>query len=88
MRYTEEEAGLIDGVIQSYFAPESVSEQIRVRYWKTHQHLQQDRIDRSDLVNIKAALAFLTPVFQGNRQTQKEIQSILAKTTALLSAAV
>lgn len=88
MCYTEEEAWLIDGVIQSYFAPQSVSAQIRERYWKTHQHLQQDRIERSDLVNIRAALAFLTPAFRSSRQTQKELQSIIAKTNSLLRQAV
>lgn len=30
MCYTVEEAGLIDGMIQSYFAPQSVSEQVRL----------------------------------------------------------
>ena len=88
MCYTEEEAWLIDGVIQSYFAPQSVSVQIRERYWKTHQHLQQGQIEHSDLLNIRAALSFLTPAFQGSRQTQKELQSVIAKTNALLHAAV
>lgn len=87
MYYTEEEAGLIDGVIQSYFAPQSVSEQVRLRYLETHRHLQQKEIGHSDLLNIRDALAFLAPVFQGSRQTQKEIWSIIAKTNALLSAA-
>ena len=84
MGYTEEESWLIDGVIQSYFAPQSVSEQIRKRYWETHQHLQQGQIEHSDLLNM----SFLTPAFQGSRQTQKELQSVIAKTNALLHAAV
>ena len=88
MGYTEEESWLIDGVIQSYFAPQSVSEQIRKRYWETHQHLQQGQIEHSDLLNIRAALSFLTPAFQGSRQTQKELQTVIAKTNALLHAAV
>ena len=86
MCYTEEEAGLIDGVIQSFFSLQSVSGQIRARYWETHQHLQQEQVNRSDLLNIKDALVFLNPVFQGSRQTQKEINSIIAKTNALLKA--
>ena len=88
MCYTAEEAGLIDGVIQSYFAPRSVSEQVRLRYRETLWHLQEEQIDQSDLLNIRNALAFLAPVFQGSRQTEKEIWSIIAKTDALLSAAV
>ena len=86
MCYTEEEAGLIDGVLLSYFAPRSVSEPVRRRYWETHRHLQQEKIERSDLRNIKDALVFLAPVFQGSRQTQKELLAILAKTDVLLSA--
>ena len=39
MCHTEEEVGLIDGMRRSYFAPQSISEQVRLRYWKTHQHL-------------------------------------------------
>ena len=88
MCYTAEETGLITGIIQSYFAPQSVSEQIRRRYWETHQHLQQEQIDHLDLLNIRAALAVVAPVFQGSRQTEKDIWSVIAKTDALLSAAV
>ena len=33
MTYTDEEIALIDGVIQSYFAPCSVSQQLREKYW-------------------------------------------------------
>ena len=88
MCYTAEETGLITGIIQSYFAPQSVSEQIRRRYWETHQHLQQEQIDHLDLLNIRAALAFVAPVFQGSRQTEKDIWSVIAKTDAFLSAAV
>ena len=85
MCYTEEEACLISGVIQSYFAPQSVSEQLRMRYWVTHQHLQQDHIDHADLMNIQAALSFIAPCFNESRQTQKELYSALAKTDRLLS---
>ena len=88
MCYTAEEAGLITGIIQSYFAPQSVSEQLRQRYWQTHQHLQQEPLDHLDLQNIRAALTFLAPVFEGSRQTEKDIWSIIAKTDALLSTAV
>ena len=38
--YTVDE---LTGIIQSYFAPQSVSEQLRRRYWETHQHLQQEQ---------------------------------------------
>ena len=53
MCFTAEETALIDGIIVSYFAPQSVSESIRQRYYKTHEHLQDERIDRADLINIR-----------------------------------
>ena len=49
MCFTAEETALIDGIIVSYFAPQSVSEPIRLRYFKTHKHLQEEAIDRTDL---------------------------------------
>ena len=87
MSYTEEEIGLIDGLLQSYFVQRSVSEPIQKRYWNTHQHMVQKQIGHSDLVHIQEALSFLFPVFDGDRQTQKELGSVLAKTSALLRTA-
>ena len=49
MTYTDEEIALIDGVIQSYFAPCSVSQQLREKYWDTHQNITHSRIGREDL---------------------------------------
>lgn len=46
MCFTAEETALIDGIIVSYFAPQSVSEPIRLRYFKTHKHLQEETIDQ------------------------------------------
>ena len=44
MCFTAEETALIDGIIVSYFAPQSVSEHIRLRYFKTHKHLQEETV--------------------------------------------
>ena len=85
MCFTAEETALIDGIIVSYFAPQSVSEPIRLRYFKTHKHLQEETIDRTDLLNIRSALLFLAPEFRDSVQTGKEIQSLIAKTSSLLS---
>lgn len=84
MTYTDEEMGLIDGVIQSYFTPCSVNQQLREKYRDTHQHIAERRIGHTDLMNIKAALSFLLPAFDGERQTQRELLSVLAKTNLLL----
>lgn len=84
MTYTDEEIGLIDGVILSYFAPHSVSQQLREKYWITHQHIAENQIELSDLANIRAALLFLIPEFDDDRQTQRDLISVLAKTKLLL----
>ena len=84
MCFTAEETALIDGIIVSYFAPQSVSESIRQIYYKTHEHLQDARIDRADLINIRSALLFLAPEFRDSAQTGKEIQSLIAKTSSML----
>ena len=88
MTYTDEEIALIDGVIQSYFAPCSVSQQLQEKYWDTHQNITHSRIGREDLVNIRAAVSFLLPTFDGDRQTQRDLVSVLAKTKILLNEAV
>ena len=54
-------------------------------YFKTHKHLQEETIDRTDLMNIRSALLFLAPEFRDSVQTGKEIQSLIAKTSSLLS---
>ena len=80
MFFTIDEAALIDGLIASYFVSGSVSEDVRARYYKTHQHLQLNRTDREDLRNIREGLSFLAPLFHGSVQLEKEIWSIIAKT--------
>ena len=40
MFFTMDEVALIDGLIATYFVADSVSESVRIRYYKTHQHLK------------------------------------------------
>ena len=82
MFFTMDEVALIDGLIATYFVAESVSESVRVRYYETHQHLQDNRTDYVDLRNIKEALFFLAPLFHGS--IQFDIWSVIAKTQRLL----
>lgn len=84
MFFTMDEVALIDGLIATYFVSESVSEDVRVRYYETHQHLQDNRTDYVDLRNIKEALFFLAPLFHGSIQFEKDIWSVIAKTQRLL----
>ena len=65
MFFTMDEVALIDGLIATYFVAESVSESVRVRYYETHQHLQDNRTDYVDLRNIKEALSFWLRYFMG-----------------------
>ena len=87
MFFTMDEVALIDGLIATYFAADSVSESVRVRYYETHQHLQDNRTDYVDLRNIKEALFFLAPLFHGSIQFEKDIWSVIAKTQRLLKRA-
>lgn len=84
MFFTMDEVALIDGLIATYFVADSVSESVRIRYYKTHQNLQGNRTDYADLRNIKEALFFLAPLFHGSIQFEKEIWSVIAKTQRLL----
>lgn len=84
MFFTMDEVALIDGLIATYFVAESVSESVRVRYYETHQHLQDNRTDYVDLRNIRDALFFLAPLFHGSIQFEKDIWSVIAKTQRLL----
>ena len=84
MFYTRDEVALIDGLIATYFVSNSVSEGVRTRYYKTHQHLQDSRTDSVDLQNIKDALFFLAPLFHGSIQLEKDIWLVIAKTQSLL----
>ena len=84
MLFTMDDVALIDGLIATYFASDSVSEDLRTRYYETHQHLQDNRTDYADLRNIKEALFFLAPLFHGSIQFEKDIWSVIAKTQKLL----
>ena len=65
MFFTMDEVALIDGLIATYFVSESVSEDVRVRYYETHQHLQDNRTGYEDLRNIKGPFSFWLPYFMG-----------------------
>ena len=84
MFFTMDEVALIDGLIATYFVADSVSESVRIRYYKTHQPLQDNRTDYVDLRNIRDALFFLAPLFHGSIQFEKDIWSVIAKTQRLL----
>lgn len=65
MFFTMDEVALIDGLIATYFVADSVSESVRVRYYETHQHLQDNRTDYVDLRNIRRPFSFWLRYFMG-----------------------
>ena len=78
MQYTDTEAALIGGLISTYFFQPAVSAPLK-------EHLHQNALTSSDLQQIRKAVNFLMPMCQANRQTQRELMGINARTTALLN---
>ena len=79
MNFTMEETALIEGLIASYCISSSVSDGIRIRYGKTHRHLQANLIDYTDMLNIRDGLSFIAPLFHESVHIEKEIWTIIAK---------
>ena len=72
MQYTDNEAALIGGLISTYFFQPAVSASLNA-------------LTSSDLQQIRKAVNFLMPMCQANRQTQRELMGVNARTTALLN---
>lgn len=85
MQYTDNEAALLGGLISTYFFQPAVSASLKVAYHRVLEHLQQNALTFSDLQQIRKAVNFLMPLYQSNRQTQRELMAVNMKTTALLN---
>lgn len=85
MGFTTEEIGVIDGIVCAQMLPRSGTGAIQDRYWNIHRHLHENQIDHVDLTGIRDMLLFLLPVFDGERQVQKDMLNALMKTDILLS---
>ena len=83
MQYTDNEAALIGGLISTYFFQPAVSAPLKDAYSLSDLH--QNALTSSDLQQIRKAVNFLMPMCQANRQTQRELMGINARTTALLN---
>ena len=84
MQYTDTEAALISGLISTYFFQPAVSASLKDAYSRVLEHLHQNALTSSDLQQIRKAVNFL-PMCQANRQIQRELMGINARTTALLN---
>ena len=87
MQYTDNEAALIGGLISTYFFQPAVSASLKDAYSRDLEHLHQNALTSSDLQQIRKAVSFLMPMCQANRQTQRELMGVNARTTALLNGA-
>ena len=87
MQYTDNEAALIGGLISTYFFQPAVSASLKDAYSRVLEHLHQNALTSSDLQQIRKAVNFLMPMCmcQANRQTQRELMGVNARTTALLN---
>ena len=85
MQYADNEATLIGGLISTYFFKPAVSASLKDDDSRVLEHLQQNALTSSDLQQIRKAVNFLMPMCQSNRQTQRELMGINARTTALLN---
>ena len=85
MQSTDNEAALIGGLISTYFFQPAVSASLKDAYSRVLEHLHQNALTSSDLQQIRKAVNFLMPMCQANRQTQRELMGINARTTALLN---
>ena len=85
MQYTDNEAALIGGLISTYFIQPAVSAPLKDAYRRVLEHPHQNALTSSDLQQIRKAVNFLMPLRQANRQIQRELMGINARTTALLN---
>ena len=85
MQYTDNEATLIGGLISTYFFQPAVSAPLKDAYRRVLEHLHQNALTSSDLQQIRKAVNFLMLMCQSNRQIQRELMGINARTTALLN---
>ena len=85
MQYTDNEAALIGGLISTYFFQPAVSASLKDAYSRVLEHLHQNALTSSDLQQIRKAVNFLMPMCQSNRQTQRELMGVNARTTVLLN---
>ena len=85
MQYTDNEAALIGGLISTYFFQPAVDVSLKDVYGHVLEHLHQNALTSSDLQHIRKTLNFLMPMCQTNRQPQRELMGINARTTGLLN---
>ena len=85
MQYTDTEVALIGGLISTYFFQPAVFTSLKDTCSRVLEHLHQNALTSSDLLQIRKAVNFLMPMCQSNRQTQRELMGANARTTALLN---
>ena len=87
MCYTDEELAVIDGVLGTLY-PRMPAPALKEAFWNVHEHIQAGEIDLPDLRRIVSALEFTDPgvCVSGNKESYREVTSILLKTKAMIRA--
>ena len=92
MQYTDNEAALIGGLISTYFFQPAVSASLKDAYSRVLEHLHQNALTSSgvhgqELRSGQDDIVFKLRVNKWlyNRQTQRELMGVNARTTALLN---
>lgn len=84
--YNLEEQAVIEGLIRQYLLRPS-SPHITDRYRTIIEHLYSGSITKPDLMNIKKALNFFLPMYDGKPDVQSCITNALLQTDVLIKEA-
>lgn len=81
--YKVEEQAVIEGLIGRYLLRPS-SPHIAKKYYPVYEHLHSGKVTAPDLKQIKMALQFFMPMYDGQPDVQSGIAAALLQTDALL----
>lgn len=86
LSFTTEEVAVIDGVMCAQILPRTGAGATQSKYLTVLRHLHDGLTDHDDLRSIREMLLFLLPVYDGERQAQRDMVHLLSKTNAMLKA--
>lgn len=84
MKYTEDEASFISGVLTSYLFYPGVQPAVQAKYSMVCQHLNTGRLSEEDIHNIKNAFDFLLPKIHVQPEEQNLMWSAYLTTKSML----
>lgn len=84
MKYTEDEASFISGVLASYLSYPGVQPAVQSKYAMVCRHLDTGRLSREDINSIKNAFDFLLPQIHVQPEEQNLMWSAYLATKSML----